>query len=143
MGWPVPNVRIRQSGDFEWFKAAATQKYGGDTSWYTVWTFVEQAQIGDLVLFRNTDGRFCLAELLGPWRYEYQNADAIGADIVNFRKMAVVEDGAADAMPAKITACTRPSRTFQAIRSPEMLAFSTQLASLSRSRSADWIFMSS
>jgi hypothetical protein len=128
MGWPVPEESTRTSEDLEWFKEAAAKEYGEDTSWHSVWTFAEQPKLGDLVWFRNTEGRFYLADILEPWRYEYEDPRAIGVDIVNRRKARIIEIGLADAVPGKIIACFRPSRTFQAIRSPGMLAFSCRLA---------------
>jgi hypothetical protein len=130
MGWPVPDETITRSDNFDWFKEAATRAYEQDSSWHSVWTFAEQPAVGDLVWFRNTEGRFYLAEILGPWEYAYDDEAAIGADIVNFRPARIIEVGVADAVPGKIIACFRPARTFQAIRSPRMLAFSAQLASV-------------
>ena len=130
MGWGVPNEPTKQSTDMEWYKTAAIRAYGEDRSWYSVWTFAEQPAIGDLVWFRNTEGRFYMAEILSPWRYQYEDTAAIDADIVNFREARIMEVGVADAVPGKIIACFRPSRTFQAIRSPSMLAYSEKLAGL-------------
>jgi hypothetical protein len=130
MGWPVPEETVTQSGDFEWFKEAATRAYKHDLSWYSVWTFAVEPAIGDLVWFRNTGGRFYLAELLGPWKYTYEDEAALGADIVNFRQARIIEVGIADAVPGKVIACFRPPKTFQPIRSPGMLTFSAQLAGL-------------
>lgn len=110
-------------------KAAAAKEYE-DTSWHSVWTFAEQPERGDLAWFRNIEGRFYLAEILEPWRCEYEDSTAIGADLVNHRKARIIEVGLADAVPGKIIACVHPSRTFQAIRSPGMLAFSSRLAGL-------------
>jgi hypothetical protein len=59
-------------------------------------------------LVSDSEGRFYLGKLLGPWRYEYQDKKAIGADILNFRKVCIVEVGVADAVPGKIIACFRP-----------------------------------
>ena len=75
--------------------------------------------------------RFYLAEIMEPWKHEYEDPVAIGADIVTYRKARIIEVGIADAVPGKIIACFRRSSTFQAIRSPGMLAFSFQLAGLS------------
>ena len=80
--------------------------------------------------FRNLEGRFYLAEVIGPWQYAYDDEVAIGADVINFRAARIVEVGLADAVPGKIIACFRPSRTFQPIKSPGMLAFSEKLAGL-------------
>jgi len=131
MGWPVPNESVTQSNDLEWFKVAATREYGDGTAWHSVWTFAEQPQLGDLVWFRSTEGRFYLAEIVEPWKHEYEDPVAIGADIVTYRKARIIEEGIADAVPGKVIACFRRSRTFQAIRSTGMLAFSFQLAGLS------------
>jgi hypothetical protein len=78
-------------------------------------------------LVSDTEGRFYLGKLLGRWRYEYQDKEAIGADIVNFREVCLVELGVGDAVPGKITACV-PLETFQAIPAPGMLVRSAQLA---------------
>ncbi|WP_158743026.1 hypothetical protein [Acidisphaera sp. L21] len=137
MGWPVPDETVTQSDDLEWYKEAASRQYGSDMSWHSVWTFAERPEIGDLVWFRDTEGRFFLAEILEPWRYAYEDKAAIGADIVNFRKVRIIEVGVADAVPGKVIACFRPSKTFQPIRSPGMLAFSSKLAGLP---SADTVF---
>jgi hypothetical protein len=128
MGWSVPDEPITESTDLEWYKEAASRHYT-DYSWHSVWTFAEAA-VGDLVWFRNTEGRFYLCELLAPWRYSYKDEASIDADIINFRKVRIIEVGLADAVPGKIIACFRPARTFQPIRSPGMLAFSAQLAGL-------------
>lgn len=130
MGWAVPDETVTKSGDIEWFKEAAARTYKQDLSWHSVSMFAEQPAIGDLVWFRNTEGRFYLAEILGPWRYSYEDGTAIDADIVNFRKARIIEVGVADVVPGKIIACFRPSKTFQPIRSPGMLAFSAHLAGL-------------
>lgn len=130
MGWALPDEEVRSSTDLEWYKGAATRQYSENTSWRSVWTFAESAQIGDLVWFRNLEGRFYLAEITGPWRYAYDDEVAVGADIVNFRPARVIKVGLADAVPGKVIACFRPARTFQAIRSPGMLAFSEALAGL-------------
>src|SRR4051794_4291212 len=130
MGWPVPKEEITRSTDLEWYKEAAIRQYGDDTSWHSVWTFAESPQLHDLVWFRNLEGRFYLAEIIGPWQYAYDDEAAIGADVVNFRKARIIEVGLADAVPGKIIACFRPARTFQAIRSPGMLAFSEKFAGM-------------
>ena len=130
MGWAVPKETVERSADLEWYKAAATREYRDDTSWHSVWTFAEGPQLGDLVWFRNLEGRFYLAEITGGWQYAYDDDALIGADVVNFRPARIIEIGVADAVPGKIIACFRPARTFQAIRSPGMLAFSEKLAGL-------------
>jgi hypothetical protein len=58
-------------------------------------------------LVRNTEGRFYLAELMGAWNYGYQHDGAVGADIVNFRKVRVGEVGVGDTVPGKVIACFR------------------------------------
>ena len=128
MGWPVPEEEVKRSTDFAWYKEAASRQYGEGTSWDSVWTFAEGPQLGDLVWFRNLEGRFYIAEISGPWQYAYDDEVAIGADIVNFRPARIMEVGVADGVPGKIIACFRPARTFQAIRSSGMLAFSEKLA---------------
>ena len=130
MGWAVPEEDLTRSTDLEWYKEAAVRQYGENTSWHSVWTFAESLQDGDLVWFRNLKGRFYLAEITGPWHYAYDNEEAIGADVVNFRPARIIEVGVADAVPGKIIACFRPARTFQAIRSSGMLAFSERLAGM-------------
>lgn len=128
MGWPVPDETVTRSQDFEWFKKAAAARYRGDNRWFSVRAFAEGPATGDLVWFRNLEGRYYLAELLGPWEYAYEDPEAIGADIVNYRPARIMEVGLADAVPGKIISCFSPSRTFQAIRAPGMLAFSEELA---------------
>ncbi len=130
MGWAVPEEEVKRSTDLEWYKGAAGRQYGGSTSWHSVWAFAEDTQLGDLVWFRNLEGRFYLAEVTGPWQYAYDDEIAIGADVINFRPARLIEVGLADAVPGKIIACFRPARTFQAIRSPGMLAFSEAVAGL-------------
>ena len=130
MGWPVPDETVTRSQDFEWFKKAAANQYKSDNSWFSVWAFAEGPAIGDLVWFRNLEGRYYLAELLGPWEYAYEDPEAIGADIVNYRPARIMEVGLADAVPGKVISCFGPPRTFQAIRAPGMLAFSEKLAGL-------------
>jgi hypothetical protein len=76
-------------------------------------------------------GRFYLAEITEPWKYEYEDPVAIGADIVSYREAGVIVLGVADAVPGKLIARFRPSRTFQTVRSRGVLAFSSQLADLS------------
>jgi hypothetical protein len=138
MGWSVPEESVTRSLDFKWFKEAAPRQYQNNLSWHSVRTFAEQAAIGDLVWFRNTEGRYYLAEVVGPWEYAYEDDAAICADIVNFRKARIIDVGPADAVPGKIIACFRAARTFQRIRPPGMLAFSAQLAGLPTS--ADTVF---
>jgi hypothetical protein len=130
MGWPVPQEERRISDDLEWYINAATREYPDNTAWHSVWTFAEDVQLHDLVWFRDLNGRFYLAEVTGPWQYDYEDEELRRADIVNFRPVRIIEVGLADAVPGKIIACFRPSRTFQAIRSPGMLAFSEKLAGM-------------
>jgi hypothetical protein len=130
MGWPVPEEASLRSSDLEWYKQAAVREYQTDESWHSVWTFAEQPAIGDLIWFRSTEGRYFLAEILSPWEYAYDDDAAIDVDIVNFRKARIIDIGLCDAVPGKIIACFRPSRTFQPIRSPGMLNFSEKLAGL-------------
>lgn len=125
MGWAVPNSEVESSADFEWYKAKAQEQYDGNHSWYSVWRFAE-AEVRDLVWFRDVGGRYYLAELIGPWAYCYSGAH-VRADIVNFRKARIVSVGLADAVPGKIIACFRPTRTFQSISAPGMLAFAQKL----------------
>jgi hypothetical protein len=130
MGWGVPSETITRSENLDWYKAAAARTYNGDTSWSSVTAFAGQAEIGDLVWFRNTEGRFYIAELLGSWQYAYEDAAAIEADIVNFRRAKITEVGVADAVPGKVIACFRPTKCFQPIRSEGMLAFTAKLANV-------------
>lgn len=130
MGWAAPNEAVTRSADLEWYKAAAARQYPDSTAWHSVWTFAADPQLGDLVWFRDLEGHFFLAEITGPWQYAYEDDEAIGADIVNFRPARIIPVGLADAVPGKIIACFRPPITFMPIRSPGMLAFSEQLAGL-------------
>lgn len=129
MGWSLPNEPVTESDDFGWYEEAAVRQYPGN-SWFSVRTFAEAA-MGDLVWFRNLEGRYYLAELTGRWRYCYREPWGIAADIVNYRPARIVEVGLADAVPGKVISCFRPARTFQAIRSPGMLAFSARCLGLS------------
>ena len=130
MGWPVPDETVTRSQDIQWFKEAAAREYKDDGSWASVAAFAQGPAIGDLVWFRNLEGRYYLAELLTPWEYAYEDPEAIGADIVNYRSARIIEVGLADAVPGKVISCFGPARTFQAIRAPGMLAFSEKLAGL-------------
>jgi len=132
MGWSVPDETVTKSGDLEWYKAAAARQYQ-DTSWHSVWTFAEAAKVGDVVWFRNLEGRYYLAELTDDWRYCYEGNDRVNADMVNSRPARIIEVGLADAIPGKIVACFRPAKTFQPIRSPGMLMFSEGVAGLPQS----------
>nr|WP_294503883.1 hypothetical protein [uncultured Rhodopila sp.] len=136
MGWPVPDEEVKRSTDLEWYTNAAERHYKDNTSWYSAWTFADSPKCHDLVWFRNLEGRFYLAEVIGPWQYAYDDDDAIGADIVNFRAARIIEVGLADAVPGKIIACFRPRKTFQRIASPGMLAFSEKLAGISVTENA-------
>ncbi len=130
MGWAVPDDGVRNSNDLNWFRGAANRQYQGDTGWRAVCTFAEQLQLGDLVWFRSLEGRYYLAVVKGPWQYSYEDENAISVDIVNFREVRVIDVGLADAVPGKIIACFRPSRTLQRINSPGMLLFSKKLAGM-------------
>lgn len=61
--------------------------------------------------------------------------ESIQADIINTRRARIVEVGLQDAVPGKIVSCFRPTRRFQSVRSPGMLAFSESAAGLSPSAS--------
>jgi len=130
MGWPVPEEEVKRSNDLEWFKEAATREYRENTSWQSVRAFAKSVKLHDLVWFRDLKGRFYIAEITSAWQYAYDDHAAIGADIVNYRQAKIIEAGLADSVPGKIIACFRPARTFQAISSPGMLAFSEKLAGL-------------
>jgi hypothetical protein len=125
MGWPVSDTGVERSTDFAWYKAAAEKEYEGTTSWSSVRAFAE-AEIGDLVWFRDLDGHYYIAELTHAWEYCYQG-DHIPADIVNFRHARIVKAGLADAVPGNVIACFRPPRTFQQISAPGMLAFAANV----------------
>jgi hypothetical protein len=137
MGWAVPGDAVKRSTDLEWYKVAADREYG-NTKWHSVWTFAEAVQIHDLVWFRNLEGRFYLAEVLGPWEYAYDDEAAIGADVINTRAVRIIEAALADAVPGKIIACFRPAKTFQPIKSPGMLAFSEKLAGMPLTRDTEF-----
>jgi hypothetical protein len=59
-------------------------------------------------LVPDSEERFYLGKLLRPSRYEHRDKKAIGVDILNFRKVCLVEVEVADTAPGKIIACFRP-----------------------------------
>jgi hypothetical protein len=127
MGWGVAGSGVARSTDFAWYKTAAVETYGGDTSWHSVRAFAEEAKEGDLVWFRDFLGRYYIAELTGPWEYCWEG-DHIGADIINLRRARIVVVGLADAGPGRIIASFIPPKCFQPIRMAGMLAFTEKLA---------------
>lgn len=127
MGWAVPKEGAVRSSDLDWYKSAVQRQYD-DNSWQSVVNFAEYLQLHDLVWFRNLEGRYYLAEIIGPWQYAYDDQALIEADMVNYREARIVEVGLADAVPGKIIAGFRPSKTFQPVRSLGMLAFSEKVA---------------
>lgn len=62
MGWSLPNEPLKRSRDFAWYESGANREYA--SSWGSVRAFARAARIGDLVWFRDTKGRYHIAELL-------------------------------------------------------------------------------
>lgn len=80
----------------------------------------------DLIWTRCAAGEYYLAKVVSEWEY-LTNAEALDADIVNVVRCEIFKVPGIDAVPGKVVACFRPTRTIQRIADERMDAYSKQL----------------
>ena len=82
---------------------------------------------GDLVWTRNTEGMYYLAQVKSGWEY-WMGAEAIekDIDIANIFRVEFIPVKL-DAVPGKVVACFRPSRTIQEVASAPAIEYTKYL----------------
>lgn len=80
----------------------------------------------DLVWTRCMSGHYYLAKVASEWEY-FTNDRAKDADIVNVVRCKILKVPAIDAVPGKVVACFRPTRTIQEIADLHMQQYSQYL----------------
>jgi hypothetical protein len=80
----------------------------------------------DLIWTRCTSGHYYLAKVASEWEY-FTNDRAKDADIVNVVRCEILKVPAIDAVPGKVVACFRPTRTIQEIADEQMQQYSQHL----------------
>jgi len=80
----------------------------------------------DLIWTRDTHGSYYLAKVESEWEY-YTNEAAQKADIVNVVRCDIRKVSSVDAVPGKVIACFRPTRSIQRIGDPTAADYSSSL----------------
>jgi hypothetical protein len=80
----------------------------------------------DLIWTRCTSGHYYLAKVASEWEY-FTNDRAKDADIVNVVRCEILKVPQIDAVPGKVVACFRPTRTIQEIADEQMHQYSQYL----------------
>lgn len=80
----------------------------------------------DLIWTRCPSGHYHLAKVASEWEY-FTNDRAKDADIVNVVRCEILKVPAIDAVPGKVVACFRPTRTIQEIANEHMQQYSQYL----------------
>ena len=80
----------------------------------------------DLIWTRCPAGHYYLAKVVSEWEY-FTNDRAKDADIVNVVRCEILKVPAIDAVPGKVVACFRPTRTIQEIADEPMQQYSQYL----------------
>lgn len=122
MGWPVEEATSLTWDDY---LIKATAKYG-PKALSSVKCLKNKVQVNDLVWTRDADGNYCLAKVVGPWRY-FANKESLDADITNICDCAIKPIANVDEAPGKIVACFIPRRTMQRIANDSCVRFSQYL----------------
>ncbi|MCD6420325.1 MAG: hypothetical protein J7L41_06390 [Synergistetes bacterium] len=117
IGWEVGQKPASEAD----YMQLGQSKYG-DPAWRSnANALLYEMDIDDLVWFRDTDGVYYLARVIGGW--QYRNAPAnIRADIVNVRPVEICRVGTR--VPGKIISSFIPRRTLQRIHDKTALLFS-------------------
>lgn len=119
IGWPVNTTPLTA----EEYETAARQTYGIKPASVR---FASAASVGDLIWARDLSGVYYLGRITSEWYYD-NTPESLALDIPNQRKCDWIEVGNEEKVPGKVIACFRPSRAFQAIRDPEIEAFTAWL----------------
>ena len=80
----------------------------------------------DLIWTRCPSGHYYLAKIASEWEY-FTNDRAKNADIVNVVRCVILKVPALDAVPGKVVACFRATRTIQKIADGDMQQYSRHL----------------
>lgn len=80
----------------------------------------------DLLWTRCPSGHYYLAKVVSEWEY-FTNDRAKDADIVNVVRCEILKVPEIDAVPGKVVACFRPTRTIQEIADESMQQYSRYL----------------
>lgn len=80
----------------------------------------------DLIWTRCTSGHYYLAKVASEWEY-LTSKQAEDADIVNVVRCEILRVPGIDAVPGKVVACFRPTRTIQEIADEHMQQYSQYL----------------
>jgi ribosomal protein S18 len=122
-GWPIGDA----SADITWeeYTEKAGEKYG-DTSWTKATNALRKMEVGDLCWTRDAEGRYYLARVEGPWRYEGGRKHR-KADVVNVRDCRWVEVGAPDAVPGKVVGSLNVGGTLQRVNGDAVQQYSEML----------------
>ena len=84
LGWRVEEKRI---ASYEEYRALAKKKYKKNPA--SVQRFAKQLKIGELVWFRDTNGIYYLARVIGDWEYR-PDKPYITLDVPNVRRAVII-----------------------------------------------------
>lgn len=113
VGWEVD---LPPGSDLDDVLEAITAKYEDASGAATVRRFAQEAHEGEFVWSRDTDGRYIVCRILGPWRYEV-TPEAQSVDIHQVRDVAWFPKSldAADVPAAVVKSFLGPSQSFRRI----------------------------
>jgi hypothetical protein len=109
VGWQT--YSDRQISTWEEYEAEASQHHDDLSRVRYLKNYVKK---DDLIWTRCPEGHYFLAKVISEWEY-LTNDRAKDADIVNVVRCEILKVSAIDAVPGKVVACFRPTRTIQEI----------------------------
>lgn len=118
VGWQTYSAATIST--WEEYEATASQHHG-DLS--QVRFLKNNVRKDDLIWTRCPAGHYYLAKVVSEWEY-LTNERAEDADIVNVVRCEILKVSAIDAVPGKVVACFRPTKTLQRIADEQMQQYS-------------------
>lgn len=124
VGWPV---EAKTKPDWETYLELASKKYLDDRGWQSAVNAIKKMHVDDLCWTRSRDNVYYLGRVTTPdWRY-CDTQESRAADVINIRDCDWMKVGLVDAVPGKVIACFRPTRSLQRIDSPSVRMYSQYL----------------
>lgn len=124
VGWPV---EAKTRPDWETYLELASKKYLDDGGWQSAVNAIKKMRVDDLCWTRSRDNVYYLGRVTTPdWRY-CDTPESRAADVINVRDCDWMRVGLVDAVPGKVIACFRPTRSLQKIDSLSVRMYSQYL----------------
>jgi hypothetical protein len=124
VGWLV---EAKTKPDWKTYLELASKQYPKGGGWHSALNAIKKMRVNDLCWTRSRGNVYYLGRVTTPdWRY-CDTPESRAADVINVRDCDWMKVGLVDAVPGKVIACFRPTRSLQKIDSLSVRMYSQYL----------------